>query len=80
MKRRPALAVSEERGVPALYDPNLIVLALKGVPLAVAWDELRSRAYALEKRHAIPYPRYLPRLKRMNRHDAQQLFIAVEQA
>lgn len=66
--------------LPALYDPNLIVLALKGVPPAIAWDELRSRAYVLEKRHAIPYPRYLPRLKRMNRYDAQQLFIATEEA
>ena len=66
--------------LPALYDPNVIVIALKGAPPAVAWDALASRAHALEKRYGIPYPRYVPRLKRMNRHDAQQLFMAPEAA
>jgi spermidine synthase len=66
--------------LPALHDPNLIVLALKGAPRRMAWDLLESRAQALEKRHGIPYPRYVPRLKRMNRHDARHLFLGLEQA
>ena len=37
-------------------------------------------AAALEKRHGIPYPRYLPRMKRMNRFDAQRLYLAPEPA
>jgi spermidine synthase len=66
--------------LPALTDPNVIVIALKGAPPALAWDVLHGRAHALQKRYGIPYPRYLPRFKRMNRHDAQQLFIAPEAA
>jgi spermidine synthase len=62
--------------LPALYDPNVIVLALKGMPAAVTWDELQRRAAALERRYGIPYPRYLPRLKRMNRFDGERLHLA----
>jgi len=65
--------------LPALYDPNVIVFALKDAPASVTWDELHGRAAALEKRYGIPYPRYLPRLKRMNRFDAQRLYLAPEQ-
>jgi spermidine synthase len=66
--------------LPALTDPNVIVIALKGAPPALAWDVLYGRAHALQKRYGIPYPRYLPRFKRMNRHDARQLFIAPQAA
>jgi hypothetical protein len=65
--------------LPALYDPNVIVLALKGAPASVTWDDLRRRAAALEKRYGIPYPRYLPRLRRMNRVDAERLYLAPAQ-
>ncbi len=64
----------------ALYDPNVIVIALKGAPRSIAWEELYLRAQSLEKRHDIPYPRYVPRLKRMNRYDALNLVIQVEAA
>ena len=63
--------------LPALTDPNVIVIALKGAPRAIEWDALVGRAHALEKRYGIPYPRYVPRLKRMNRHDARDLIIAL---
>ena len=66
--------------LPALADPNVIVLALKGAPPAVSWDRLYRRAHALEERYGMPYPRYVPRFRRMNRYDAQQLFIAAEAA
>ena len=62
--------------LPALHDPNVIVIALKGAPRAIEWDTLVGRAHALEKHYGIPYPRYVPRLKRMNRHDARDLIIA----
>lgn len=61
--------------LPALYDPNVIVLALKGAPARIAWDDLRRRAHALERRFGLPLPRYVPRLKRMNRSDARALII-----
>jgi hypothetical protein len=42
----------------------------------VAWDDLQRRASALEKRYGIPYLRYLPRLRRMNRVDGERLYLA----
>jgi hypothetical protein len=64
--------------LPALYDPNVIVIALKGAPARIAWDALASRAHALERRYGLPFPRYVPRLKRMNRFDAGALIIVAE--
>jgi spermidine synthase len=61
--------------LPALYDPNVIVIALKGAPARLAWDELQRRAHALERRFGLPFLRYVPRLKRMNRCDAGALII-----
>jgi hypothetical protein len=43
------------------------VIGLKGVPAAHRWDELRARAATLERRHAMPFGRYVDRLRRMNR-------------
>jgi spermidine synthase len=64
--------------LPALTDPNVIVIALKGAPRTVAWDALDRRAHALEKRFGLPLARYVPRLKRMNRFDAGALIIVAE--
>ncbi len=66
--------------LPALYDPNVIVIALKGAPARISWDDLLRRAHALQRRFGIPYPRYVPRLKRMNRCDAGALIIVPEGA
>jgi spermidine synthase len=64
--------------LPALTDPNVIVIALKGAPRALAWDTLVRRAHALERRFGLPFSRYVPRLKRMNRFDAGALIIVPE--
>ncbi len=64
--------------LPALADPNVIVIGLKGAPRALRWDALASRAHALQKRFGLPFPRYVPRLKRMNRFDAEALIIVPE--
>jgi spermidine synthase len=64
--------------LPALYDPNVIVLALKGATASLPWDTLLSRAHALEQRFGIPFTRYVPRFKRMNRFDAGALIIVPE--
>lgn len=64
--------------LPALYDPNVIVIALKGAPRRLAWDGLQRRAHAFERRLGLPFPRYLPRLKRMNRFDSAALIIVPE--
>ena len=62
--------------MPALYDPNILVFALKGVAPRVAWSELRSRAEQLESKLALPFTRYLSRLRAMNRFTATHLIIS----
>lgn len=61
--------------LPALRDPNVIVVGLKGAPAALRWDDLRARAAALERAHGLPFARYVDRLRRMNRHDAGALLV-----
>ena len=58
---------------PALHDPNLIVVGLKGAPAGFSWADLRQRAAALEKAHGLPFGRYVERLRRMNRCSASAL-------
>jgi len=64
--------------LPALSDPNLIVLALKGAPPALEWRELRSRAVRLQARYGLAFPRYVERLRRMNRWNARALLLRPE--
>lgn len=62
--------------LPALYDPNIIAFALKGIAGSMAWEELRTRARALEAKLGIAFTRYVPRLRAMNRWTARDLIIA----
>ena len=62
--------------LPALYDPNIIAIALKGFCKAIAWSELRARAEKLESRIGLPFTRYVPRLRAMNRWTATDLIIS----
>jgi spermidine synthase len=62
--------------LPALYDPNILAFAFKGVPSTIAWSTLRSRAERLEARLGLPFTRYVPRLRAMNRCSATDLIIA----
>jgi len=66
--------------LPALRDPNVIAFAFKGAPRSVGWRELRERALRLERRHGLPFPRYVERLRRMNRASATALFLGSERA
>jgi spermidine synthase len=59
----------------ALYDPNIIVFALKGLPARISWDLLRARAGQLEGRLGLPFPRYLSRLRGMNSCTATELIL-----
>ena len=63
----------------ALRDPNIVVIGLKGSPAAVGWRELRSRSVALERSYGLPFPRYVERLRTMNRWTTDQLFIVPPQ-
>jgi spermidine synthase len=59
----------------ALYDPNIIVIALKGVPPRIDWETLRRRAERLEAGLGLPFPRYMSRLRGMNPCTATELII-----
>jgi len=61
--------------MPALSDPNLIALALKGAPDRIAWQALRARAERLEARYALPFRRYVGALGRMNQRAGSDLII-----
>jgi spermidine synthase len=62
--------------MPALYDPNIVAFAFKGVPPAFEWEALRRRAERLEARFGLPFPRYVSRLRAMNRCTASELIIS----
>jgi len=62
--------------MPALYDPNILVFALKGLPSSLPWHELKKRAEQLETRYELPFTRYVNRLRAMNRCTADELLIA----
>jgi spermidine synthase len=57
----------------SLRDPNIVVIALKGAPGSIAWRELRTRAAALEQAYALPFTRYVERLRAMNQWTAAEL-------
>jgi spermidine synthase len=59
----------------ALYDPNIIVFALKGLPARLEWDFLRRRAAQLESRLYLPFTRYVSRLRGMNPCTSDELII-----
>ena len=62
----------------ALYDPNVIAIALMGLPARIEWQVLRERAGGLESRLGLPFPRYLSRLKGMNSFTSGELIIVPE--
>ena len=64
--------------MPALRDPNVIVLALKGAPPRVPWQALRERAEALETEFGLPFARYLNALAKMNPRTADDLIVVGE--
>ena len=59
----------------ALYDPNILAFAFKGVAETVSWEILRERAEKLEARYGLPFTRYVSRLRSMNRTTADTLLI-----
>jgi len=63
----------------SLRDPNIVVIGLKGASPAIAWRELRSRSVALERTYGLPFPRYVERLRAMNRWTTDELLIVAPQ-
>jgi spermidine synthase len=61
--------------LPALRDPNIIAVGLKGAAPMQPWADLRERAADLEREYGLPFPRYVERLRRMNRWSAEALLV-----
>jgi spermidine synthase len=61
--------------MPALYDPNFIAFAFRGAPPAFEWNTLRARAEKLEARYGLPFPRYVSKLRGMNRATPEALLL-----
>jgi spermidine synthase len=59
----------------ALYDPNLVVLGLKGFPSRLPWKDLFEKAKALERRYGLPFRKYVSRLRGMNPGTRRELII-----
>ncbi len=59
----------------ALYDPNILAFALKGMPPRIEWEALRRRAAQLESRLELPFPKYVRRLRSMNRSRGRELVL-----
>lgn len=61
--------------MPALYDPNVLVFAFKGIEPSIAWSTLRSRAERLQAKYGLPFGRYVSKLRHMNRCTPEALMI-----
>ena len=59
----------------SLRDPNIVIVGLKGAPETVEWNVLRARATSLEKTYGLPFPRYVERLRTMNRWTTDELLL-----
>ena len=61
--------------LPAEKPGNVIVFGFRDPPAALRWDELERDARALEARYALEFGRFVRGLRRMNRWDAERLYI-----
>lgn len=61
--------------LPAGRPGNIVVLAFKRSPGRPHWEELRQRAAALERAHALEFPEFVTQLAVMNRNDAERLLV-----
>ena len=75
LKRMEAAFGGRVLSMKALYDPNIVVFALKGLPSRMHWETLLQRAGQLESRFDLPFPRYVSRLRAMNQATQHELLI-----
>lgn len=62
--------------LPAEKPGNVIVFGFRDPPRAVRWDELERRARELEAGLALEFGKFARGLRRMNRCDAEQLYVS----
>lgn len=61
--------------LPAEKPGNVAVFAFRSHPGNPAWAGLESRARELEAAYGLEFTRFVASLRKMNRHDAQRLYI-----
>jgi spermidine synthase len=61
--------------LPAEKPGNVAVFAFRDNPGNFRWDDRAQRAHVLQQRYDLEFPRFVESLRKMNRHDARQLFI-----
>jgi len=61
--------------LPAEKPGNVIVFGFRDPPAAIRWDELERKARDLEARYALEFGKFVRGLRRMNRCDAERLYI-----
>lgn len=59
--------------LPAHKPGNIIVFAFRDPPQTLRWTELAHRARMLERRHEMEFPQFVQALRKMNRHDEEEL-------
>lgn len=62
--------------LPAEKPGNVIVFAFRDPPAALRWDELTRKADELESHYGLEFGRFVRSLRRMNRCDAERLYIS----
>lgn len=62
--------------LPAEKPGNVIVFGFRDPPAAIRWDELARGARELEARYGLEFGRFVGGLRRMNRCDAERLYIS----
>ena len=61
--------------LPAAQRGNVIVVAFKRQPRDTRWDELRTRARALEASYGIEFVQFVAAMKQLNPHTVRRLLI-----
>lgn len=61
--------------LPAEKPGNVIVFAFRDLPGAVRWRDLEARAATLAARYELEFDRFVAGMRKMNRHDAEWLYI-----
>jgi spermidine synthase len=61
--------------LPAEKPGNIIVFAFRDPPAALRWNELEGRTRELEARYGLEFGRFVRGLRKMNRTDAERLYI-----
>jgi spermidine synthase len=75
LARIEAVFPSSTLCLPAEKPGNVIVFGFRDPPAAARWDELERKALDLEARYALEFGRFVRGLRRMNRSDAERLYM-----